>query len=114
MELIVIGSGTGVPSLRRGAPCLALKAAGAKNGFAVNLLEKVNTLADKLDKDVAALEKTLAAVGDEENLEKKARAFRDNVLTGMNAVRESADALESIVDSKLWPLPSYAEMLFYR
>jgi ribonuclease BN (tRNA processing enzyme) len=28
MELTVIGSGTGVPSLRRGAPCLALKAAG--------------------------------------------------------------------------------------
>ena len=28
MELIVIGSGTGVPSLRRGSPCLALKAAG--------------------------------------------------------------------------------------
>ncbi|HZE21641.1 MAG TPA: ribonuclease Z [Desulfobaccales bacterium] len=28
MELIVIGSGTGVPSRRRGSPCLALKAAG--------------------------------------------------------------------------------------
>ena len=28
MELIVIGSGTGVPSLRRGSPSLALKAAG--------------------------------------------------------------------------------------
>jgi ribonuclease BN (tRNA processing enzyme) len=28
LELTVIGSGTGVPSLRRGAPCLAVKAAG--------------------------------------------------------------------------------------
>lgn len=28
MELIVVGSGTGVPSLRRGAPALAVKAAG--------------------------------------------------------------------------------------
>jgi ribonuclease BN (tRNA processing enzyme) len=28
MELIVVGSGTGVPSLRRGSPCLAVKAAG--------------------------------------------------------------------------------------
>lgn len=28
MELIVIGSGTGVPSLRRGSPCLAVRAAG--------------------------------------------------------------------------------------
>jgi ribonuclease BN (tRNA processing enzyme) len=28
MELIIIGSGTGVPSLRRGSPCLAVRAAG--------------------------------------------------------------------------------------
>ena len=28
MELTVIGSGTGVPSLRRGSPCLAVKAGG--------------------------------------------------------------------------------------
>ncbi|MCL4500394.1 MAG: ribonuclease Z [Deltaproteobacteria bacterium] len=28
MELIVVGSGTGVPSLNRGSPCLAVKAAG--------------------------------------------------------------------------------------
>ncbi len=28
MELIVIGSGTGVPSMRRGSPCLAVRAAG--------------------------------------------------------------------------------------
>jgi ribonuclease BN (tRNA processing enzyme) len=28
MELTIVGSGTGVPSLRRGSPCLALKAAG--------------------------------------------------------------------------------------
>jgi ribonuclease BN (tRNA processing enzyme) len=28
MELIVVGSGTGVPSRRRGSPCLAVKAAG--------------------------------------------------------------------------------------
>jgi len=28
VELILVGSGTGVPSLRRGSPCLAVKAAG--------------------------------------------------------------------------------------
>jgi len=28
LELIVVGSGTGVPSLRRGSPCLAVKAGG--------------------------------------------------------------------------------------
>ena len=74
----------------------------------------MNALADRLDKGVSALERTLAAAGRAEPLEKKAGAFRDHVLPGMNAVRDSADALEAIVDSKLWPLPSYAEMLFYR
>ncbi|MDD5677982.1 MAG: glutamine synthetase III [Kiritimatiellae bacterium] len=93
---------------------LALKAAGAKNGVAASLLKKATALADKLDKDVAALEQKLESAGGEENLEKQAKVFRDQVLSGMNAVRESADALESIVDSSLWPLPSYAEMLFYR
>ena len=28
MELTIIGSGTGVPSLRRGSPCLAVTASG--------------------------------------------------------------------------------------
>lgn len=92
----------------------ALKAAGSTNAFAVNLLGKVTALADKLEKDLAAIERTLAATAGEPSLEKKAGAYRDQVLAGMNAVRESADALEAIVDSKLWPLPSYAEMLFYR
>jgi glutamine synthetase len=32
----------------------------------------------------------------------------------MEKVRESADELEEIVDTDLWPLPSYAEMLFIR
>ena len=93
---------------------VALKSAGAKNGFAVNLLKKVNALADTLDKDIALLEQTLETAGGVENLEKRAISFRDKVLAAMNAVRKSADSLESIVDSKLWPLPSYAEMLFYR
>ena len=32
----------------------------------------------------------------------------------MGAVREAADALESLVDDDLWPLPTYQEMLFMR
>jgi len=30
----------------------------------------------------------------------------------MLKVRESADALELLVDDQLWPLPKYREMLF--
>jgi glutamine synthetase type III len=32
----------------------------------------------------------------------------------MDVVRAAADALEMKVDRAMWPLPSYAEMLFVR
>ncbi|MFN0243524.1 MAG: glutamine synthetase III [Planctomycetota bacterium] len=41
-----------------------------------------------------------------------ARAFRDQVVTTMIAVREAADSLETIIGDDLWPLPKYREMLF--
>lgn len=30
----------------------------------------------------------------------------------MRVLRESADALETVVDKDLWPLPSYGDLLF--
>ncbi len=41
-----------------------------------------------------------------------ARYYRDRVVPAMDAVRQSADALEGIVDDSVWPLPKYREMLF--
>ncbi len=37
--------------------------------------------------------------------------MRDEVLPAMNAVREQADQLETLVDDDLWPLPKYGELL---
>ena len=39
---------------------------------------------------------------------------RDAVLPAMDAVREVADKLESIVADDLWPLPKYSEILFVK
>jgi len=36
------------------------------------------------------------------------------VIPAMAALRQTVDELETVVDAKLWPLPSYAEMLFVR
>lgn len=44
---------------------------------------------------------------------KKAECYRDCVLTAMNKLRESVDALELITEKKEWPFPSYGDMLFY-
>ncbi|MEZ6140160.1 MAG: glutamine synthetase III [Zavarzinella sp.] len=43
-----------------------------------------------------------------------AKYSRDEVIPAMSAVREAADALESIIADDLWPLPKYREMLFIK
>jgi glutamine synthetase len=45
---------------------------------------------------------------------KQARLYRDNVIPAMNDLRAVADNLETMVDADLWPIPTYAEMLFMR
>ncbi|MCB8815897.1 glutamine synthetase III family protein [Desulfosporosinus shakirovi] len=42
----------------------------------------------------------------------QAANYRDVVFKAMGTLRIDGDKLETIVDSELWPLPTYAEMLF--
>ena len=77
-------------------------------------LQKVCDLIDELDAGIEALE---AAVNKSQAISKpnmQARAYRDTVIPAMGDVRQAADALEMLVDADLWPLPSYAEMLFLK
>ena len=64
------------------------------------LLASVCTETDKLLHGIDALEKSAA---DEEWTES---------LEVMGTVRDAADGLEALVPDHMWPLPSYAEMLF--
>ena len=34
------------------------------------------------------------------------------IITALEEVRNAADALESVLDDKAWPLPKYREILF--
>ena len=43
---------------------------------------------------------------------KRAEMFRDNVLVAMNNLRKDIDTLETIVPRNLWPVPTYADLLF--
>jgi glutamine synthetase len=77
-------------------------------------LQKVCGLLDDLGERIADLEKAITgakAVGDVLN---RAEAYRDSVAPAMKALRKNADELETIVDAEVWPLPTYAQMLFMR
>ena len=56
--------------------------------------------------------KASAAVTDD--LDKQARAYKDNVIAAMDEVRAAADALELIVPKDFWPMETYADILFYQ
>ena len=38
--------------------------------------------------------------------------YKDTIFADMSALRAPADALEMMVDKKMWPLPTYGDMLF--
>ena len=49
-----------------------------------------------------------------EDAEHLARHIRDVVLPAMQRGRAASDALEELLPTDLWPLPTYAQMLFQR
>lgn len=92
----------------------SVSAAGVKTVTHKALLEKVCGLIDSLSSAIAALEDAVVQAGQVEDTGKQAQAYRDTVCTAMSPVRAAADSLEAVVDADLWPLPTYAEMLFLR
>ncbi|MBU3812875.1 MAG: glutamine synthetase III [Candidatus Niameybacter stercoravium] len=76
------------------------------------MLTELNTLLNSLKRAIDELEIVHnETIQIEEGLE-KAQAFRNNVLPKMETLREVADQLETIVDEKIWPIPTYSELLF--
>ncbi len=42
----------------------------------------------------------------------KAFLYKDNIVKAMEELRQPTDELEVLVDKKLWPVPTYGDMLF--
>jgi len=92
----------------------AVKAACPEADVSVQteLLVETSALLSDMKVALAALidktEKCLATEGSEA----QARAFRDQVVPAMEALRAPADQLEMLVDKELWPFPSYGDLMF--
>lgn len=61
---------------------------------------------------ITALEKATQDAGEVTDSFKQAVHYRDFVFTAMQDLRIESDKLETMVDAELWPLPTYAQMLF--
>lgn len=93
----------------------SVKATGvdADTSAQAELLQEVSAALASMKKNIVALEKVQSEA---ENMHgdtfKQAVFYRDNVFTAINALRADADSLETVVDKDLWPLPTYADLLF--
>lgn len=74
----------------------------------VELTKSLRENTAKLSAEVDALD---ADTGHENSLN-LARAYKDKILPLMEAVRADADRLEELVDERLWPFPTYGDLLF--
>jgi glutamine synthetase len=89
-----------------------VKTAGGSPDVQVSLLNQVTQHLQAATQKLATLEKETATAHHIANTEKRAAAFRDKVFTTQASLREDIDALEMLVPKGLWPVPSYADMLF--
>jgi glutamine synthetase len=92
-----------------------VKSASAKASISAQeklLIETTESL-NSFSNNIAALEKTLEdteKAGDDSL--KLAQYYRDVVVTTMAKLRVDGDKLETLVDAKVWPLPTYSDILF--
>lgn len=76
------------------------------------LLKKISSLLESANKKLAALEEATKKAQAVSDAEKKAEAYRDKVFTAQADLRKDIDVLETLVPARLWPVPTYADMLF--
>jgi glutamine synthetase len=92
----------------------SLTAAGADAGTQKENLKKYGSLASELNSAITSLENIVAKAKAIDGTFEKAKSYRETVTEAMKKLRKVADELEAITDAGIWPLPSYAEMLFLK
>lgn len=77
-----------------------------------DLLRKVTSLLASSYASLISLENCVAQAQGMGETVKKAETYRDLVVTSMQALRRDIDGLETIVSADIWPVPTYADLLF--
>ncbi|HEX8914368.1 MAG TPA: glutamine synthetase III [Humisphaera sp.] len=96
-----------------GESIAAAKAAGAAQPAGLETFGALVSSINDLQRAITGLEKAVNHHAEGEPYD-HAKHARDHVVPALNATREAADKLETMVSDDLWPLPTYREMLFIK
>ena len=91
---------------------LAVKGAGAPTTVQTDLLNDVSKLLEEAKAALVTLEEVTDKAAEAGNMAAEARYFHESVVPAMAALRTPVDKLEVLVDKKVWPMPSYSDLLF--
>ena len=89
-----------------------LKSVAVSSKVQKGMLDKVTGFLESASEKLVVLEEAIEKAHVAKDLVKRTEAFRDKVVVAAEALRKDIDALEGLVPANLWPVPTYAEMLF--
>ena len=87
-------------------------AGGADDSYESELLAKVSSLTASIYNKVKALDKAVIEAKNVSETGALALYYRNTVFQTMSELRENVDELEGCVPAEVWPVPSYADLLF--
>lgn len=93
---------------------LNVKATGVDNTFLVDDVKTLSELISEMKIRMETLDKEIAKAqaACKIDIMDQSVMWRDGVFAAMNALRKTADTIETKVDEKYWPMPTYMDLLF--
>ncbi len=91
---------------------IAVKEAGASAQAQTEMLIEVDRLLAEAKKALNTLKEVEAKASVISDAKERAFYYKDMVKEAMEALRTPIDKLEMIVDSTIWPIPTYGELMF--
>ena len=91
---------------------VTVKEAGAPATAQTELLVEVDSLLAEAKKALKHLEESTVHANKIENAKERAFYYKDVVDVAMTALRKPVDKLEMLVDSDIWPMPTYGRLMF--
>lgn len=91
---------------------IAVRDAGADAEVQSDLLKEVSSKLKEAKTALEKLKEVETKAGVIENAKEKAFYYKDIVKVAMDELRAPIDELEMMVDKNMWPMPTYADLMF--
>lgn len=91
---------------------IAVKEAGADASVTVDLLKELSEKLSAMKAALVKLKEVEEKAGTITNAKEQAFYYKDVVKEAMEELRAPADEAEMLVDKKVWPIPTYGDLIF--